>query len=174
MTVALPATLKTYVAWRFTQVLPGSFRRAKAALAHHLYPILAPLPPQGRNTPALERSAQHGPYIYFVLDDQERVHYVGKSKEKEVIQRWVRPGVGGPATHYWTHSRSTGGCVFEIARGLETSTSRHYTLRYVPVAEIGDDVLQALGLIDVCLLVDPSLLIEKALQRTCRATWSLR
>lgn len=96
----LPADLKTYLAWRFEATIPGSFRRNKADFAHHEYPILAPLPTAGRQTAPLERSTRSGPYIYFVCDAREQVRYVGKSLEDQVIQRWVRPGVGGPAKHY--------------------------------------------------------------------------
>jgi hypothetical protein len=133
----IPADLKTYIAWRFDRVLPGSFRRRKADFAHHEYPILAPLPSLGRNTPPIERSATPGPFVYFVCDTTGLVRYVGKSLENQVIQRWVRPGVGGPAKHYWTHSTRSGGAVFEIARGIATGSSPVFTLRYTPVAELG-------------------------------------
>lgn len=142
----LPGALRTYVAWRFDRVLPGTFRRNKADFAHHLYPVLGPLPTAARNTPALETSRQAGPYLYFVCDDQAQVRYVGKSLEKQVLQRWIRPGVGGPAKHYWTHSTQCGGCVFNIAQGLQSGQSTQYTLRYVPLGEIGDEVWQELGL----------------------------
>ena len=142
---ALPSALRTYVAWRFNQVLPGSFRRNKAQFAHHVYPVLGPLPTKGRNTPAMERSRHAGPYLYFVCDAQERVRYVGKSLEDQMLQRWVRPGVGGPSKHYWTHSTASGGCVFNIAKGLQAAESGHYTLRYVPVGEVGADVWRDLG-----------------------------
>jgi hypothetical protein len=142
---ALPSAIRTYVAWRFNQVLPGSFRRNTAQFAHHIYPVLGPLPTKGRSTPAMERSRQAGPYLYFVCDAQERIRYVGKSLEDQVIQRWVRPGVGGPAKHFWTHSTASGGCVFNIAKGLLACESRHYTLRYVPVCEVSADVWRDLG-----------------------------
>lgn len=142
----LPVALRTYVAWRFDRVLSGTFRRNKADFAHHLYPVLGPLPTAARNTPALQTSRQAGPYLYFVCDDQAQVLYVGKSLEKQVLQRWIRPGTGGPANHYWTHSTERGGCVFNIAQGLQSGQSAQYTLRYVPLGEIGDDVWQELGL----------------------------
>lgn len=142
----LPGALRSYVAWCFDRVLPGTFRRNKADFAHHLYPVLGPLPTAARNTPALETSRQAGPYLYFVCDDQAHVRYVGKSLEDHVLQRWIRPGVGGPAKHYWTHSTKRGGCVFNIAQGLQSGQSAQYTLRYVPLSEIGDDVWLVLGL----------------------------
>lgn len=154
----LPPTLKTYVAWRFDRVLPGAFRRNKAQFAHHEYPILAPLPTAARNTPALQRSRLGGPYLYFVCDAQERVRYVGKSKEDQVLQRWIRPGMGGPAKHYWTHSTAGGGCVFNIANGLQAGESSHYTLRYVPVAEVPAGLWEQLG-------TDPGVALEADARR---------
>ena len=74
--------------------------------------------------------------MYFVLDDQERVRYVGKSLESNVLHRWMRPGVGGPAKTYWTHSTRSGGCVFAIAAALRSGESRHFTLRYSPVTDV--------------------------------------
>ncbi len=142
----LPAELKTYLAWRFESVLPGSFRRKKADFAHHEYPILAPLPTSGRHTPALEPSALGGPYVYFICDSTGAVRYVGKSLEDQVIQRWVRPGVGGPAKHYWTHSTKSGGAVFEIAKGLQSDAAMQYQLRYLPIDELSELVREQLGL----------------------------
>jgi hypothetical protein len=37
--VSLPRSLRTYTAWRFDGVLPGSFKRNKAQFAHHDYPV---------------------------------------------------------------------------------------------------------------------------------------
>ncbi len=142
---ALPSALRTYVAWRFDRVLPGTFRRNKAQFAHHVYPVLGPLPTDGRNTPLVERSRQAGPYLYFVCDANDRVRYVGKSLEDHVLQRWVRPGVGGPAKHYWTHSTASGGCVFNIAKGLQAGESLHYTLRYVPIGEVSAEIWREMG-----------------------------
>lgn len=144
----LPANLKTYRAWKFDHLLPGTFRRNKAEFAHHEYPILGPLPTEGRRTCALERSPNTGPYIYFVCDAKEMVRYVGKSLEEQVIHRWVRPGVGGPSKHYWTHSTRSGGCVFSIAKGLQNGESRFYTLRYVPISELTKVHLASLGISD--------------------------
>lgn len=141
----LPAKMRTYVAWRFDRVLNGTFKRNKAQFAHHDYPILAPLPTAARNTPAQERSKLQGPYLYFVCDDQGRVRYVGKTLEDQVLHRWIRPGVGGPAKHYWTHSTARGGCVFNIADGLTAGRSKHFTLCYVPLAEIEASVWVSLG-----------------------------
>ena len=168
----LPAQLKTYLAWRFDTVLSGSFRRNKADFAHHEYPIVAPLPKAGRNTTALERSIQGGPYVYFVCDDKDQVRYVGKSMESEVIHRWVRPGVGGSAKHYWTHSTASGGCVFAIAHGLNSSASNHYTLRYVPVSEMRPEMYQLLGIVAVS---DPKVMakvVERAMIRAFSPDWN--
>lgn len=146
MPAVLPADLRTYVAWRFDAVLEGSFRRNKADYAHHRYPILSPLPSAGRHTAPLEASASSGPYVYFVCDAGGLVRYVGKSLEEQVIHRWVRPGVGGPAKHYWSHSTRSGGAVFEIARGLQSGRSRCYDLRYLPLAELGSSYRTGFGI----------------------------
>lgn len=142
---ALTANLQTYTAWRFDRVLPGSFRRNKADFAHLVYPIVGPLPSDARNTKVREQSRHGGPYIYFVADDKNRVRYVGKSKELSVLHRWIRPGVGGPAKHYWTHSHAGGGCVFNMAQGLQAGSSAHFTLRYVPLSEVSAAFWQVLG-----------------------------
>lgn len=164
----LPAAMRTYVAWRFDRVMPGSFIRNKAQFAHHVYPVLGPLPTAARNTPELERSRLNGPYMYFVCDDQDRVRYVGKSLEDRVLQRWIRPGIGGPARHYWTHSTASGGCVFNIEKGLQSHESAHYTLRYVPVAEVPGEVWEHLG---VSGSVDPGT-AERAFISALCADWN--
>lgn len=164
----LPAALRTYVAWRFDCVLQGSFTRNKKQFAHHVYPVLGPLPTAARNTPELERSRLHGPYLYFVCDANDRVRYVGKSLEDRVLQRWIRPGVGGPASHYWTHSTASGGCVFNIEKGLRSRESAHFTLRYVPIAEVPRDVWVQLG---VSGPVDPRT-AERAFINALRADWN--
>lgn len=115
----LPSDLKTHVAWRFESLVPGMFRRAKKAYADIDFPILAPIPHLKAATEPLEGANIVGPFIYFVADRNGQVHYVGKSKEKTVIKRWVRPGFGGPATHYWSHTNKTAGCVRRIAEGIQ-------------------------------------------------------
>lgn len=87
---------KTYLAWQFSNVIPGTFKRNKKQFAHLDYPILAPLPPLAAKTKPIEECSAEGPFIYFVHDGAGDLCYVGKSKEKSVIKRWVRPGIGGP------------------------------------------------------------------------------
>lgn len=166
--VSLPRSLRTYTAWRFDGVLPGSFKRNKAQFAHHDYPVLGPLPTAGRNTPAQERAMSAGPFLYFVCDSQERVRYVGKSLEQHVLQRWIRPGLGGPAKHYWTHSTASGGCVFNIASGLKSGESTHYTLRYVPVSDVGTELLATMGLSSA----DDLGRVERAFIKALGADWN--
>lgn len=131
----IPSNIRTYIAWRFTDILPGTFKRNKADFAHHEYPILGPLPQFGGKTRPIEDCPSLGPYIYFVVDGMERVCYIGKSKEDCVVKRWVRPGIGGPAKHYWTHSTKSGGSVFNIAEGLRRGEGP-FTLRFVPLSEL--------------------------------------
>jgi hypothetical protein len=131
----LPNDIHTYLAWQFDAVLPGVFRRNKADYAHIEFPILAPLPTRKASTPPLEGAAAQGPFIYFVVDQSSEVQYVGKSKEKTVIKRWVRPGVGGPGTHYWTHTNTSAGCVRRIAEGIQLGHGP-FRLRFVGVHSV--------------------------------------
>lgn len=131
----LPQGFKTFLAWSFNEVLPGTFKRSKKEFAHLDYPILAPLPKLKTKTQPLEDCGCSGPFIYFVLDRTQRVCYIGKSKEANVIKRWVRPGLGGPASHYWTHSITSGGSVFNIAKGLQAGDGP-FSLRYSPLTEL--------------------------------------
>lgn len=133
--MVIPHEIRTYLAWTFETILPGTFKRNKAQFAHHDYPILAPLPTQKASTRPIENCPESGPYIYFVTDGAGRVCYVGKSKESSVVKRWVRPGIGGPSSHYWTHSTVSGGSVFYIADGLRKGKGP-FSLRYAPISSI--------------------------------------
>lgn len=174
MPAAFPTNLHSYLAWRFDAVLPGSFRRNKADFAHHKYPILSPMPKAGRHTAPLETSASGGPYVYFVCDSGGVVHYVGKSLEVHVFYRWVRPGVGGPAKHYWTHSTRSGGVVFEIARGLQSGASEHYDLRYLPSAELSSAYRTEFGVDRQHDAPTSAALAEAGLIRMLRPDWNAR
>lgn len=132
---SLPHDLITHLAWQFESVLPGTFRRNKQDYAGIDFPILSPLPTKKATTPPREGATFGGPFIYFVLDRHNHVHYVGKSKEKTVIKRWIRPGVGGPSTHYWTHTNKTAGCVRRIAAGIAVGQGP-FQLRFVPVKDL--------------------------------------
>lgn len=118
--------IPTHLGWTFTHLLPGTFKRNRSKFMHLDYPILAPLPHDGRHQRPLNGAAVLGPFIYFVHDDLGQVYYVGKSQEEHILKRWIRPGNGGPAGHYWTHSTSTGGCTFKIAEGLRTGQGPFY------------------------------------------------
>lgn len=126
---------KTYLAWQFFNVIPGTFKRNKKQFAHLDYPILAPLPPLAAKTKPIEECSAEGPFIYFVHDGAGHLCYVGKSKEKTVIKRWVRPGIGGPSEYYWTHSTASGGNVFNIAEGLRRNEGP-FSLRYTPLSAL--------------------------------------
>lgn len=110
--------IPTSLAWSFTHLIPGTFKRNKKQFALLEYPILAPLPTKKTNTQPIEPISGVGPFIYFVVDASSTLCYVGKSHENSVLKRWIRPGNGGPTTHYWTHSTKGGGSVFNIAEGL--------------------------------------------------------
>ncbi len=172
MTAKLPTFLKTYLGWKFDAVLPGTFQRNKKAFAHLDYPILAPLPTARAKTPTIEGQGKTGPFVYFVCDANDEVRYVGKSNERQITQRWIRPGNGGPSTHYWTHSIGSGGCVFHIANGLGGGESAFFTLNFVPVSEVENEALRFLG-VDEC--GTPESLasnLESALIRKLRPDWN--
>lgn len=157
------SAIPTSLAWEFTHLIAGSFRRNKAQFAHHDYPILGPLPSRATRTELLEKSSEPGPFLYFVMDDKENVCYVGKSEESNILKRWIRPGNGGPASHYWTHSTRAGGCVFNIAEGLRRGG--RYQLRY---ASLGG--LQRAGVVSpACALEDA----ERQLIDNLRPAWNV-
>lgn len=170
----IPSVLKTFVAWRFDSVLDGTFKRNKADFAHHDYPIIAPLPTAGRKTLPIESSSGSGPYIYFVCDDVGAVQYVGKSMEDQIIHRWVRPGVGGPAKHYWTHSTRSGGSVFEIARGLKERRSTHYELRYIPVDNLSEEFSAQFGIASTDESAEKANKAESGFIRSMSPAWNRR
>lgn len=151
----------TYLAWTFTDVLEGAFKRLKQEYKHHDYPILAPLPATGARQTPLEGNDLAGPFIYFLVDQTGDVQYVGKSKEKNVLMRWCRPGYGGPAKRYWTHSVRSGGCVFNIAADLQSGKGPFH-LRFAPLSELRSRCSAALG-------IDPAFSEKEALEQAERS-----
>lgn len=151
----------TYLAWSFTDVLEGAFKRLKQEYKHHDYPILAPLPANGARQTSLEGNDLVGPFIYFLVDRTGEVQYVGKSKEKNVLMRWCRPGYGGPAKRYWTHSVPSGGCVFNIAAGLQSGNGPFH-LRFTPLSELRSRCSAALG-------IDPAFSEKQAFEQAERS-----
>jgi hypothetical protein len=156
-------SLRTALAWEFTHLERGTFRRNKAAFAHHQYPILGPLPTHGPATAPKEHVKDPGPFLYFVVDDTRTVVYVGKSQEANVLKRWIRPDNSAPPVHYWTHSTASGGCVFNIAAGIHKG--RTYQLRYAPVA-----ALQELGFVNAGSTLPQA---ERLAIHTFRPTWNV-
>ena len=140
--IQIPNNIKTYHAWTFTDLLPGTFKRNKADFAHLDYPILAPLPPMKAKTRPIEECNSAGPFIYFVLDGNGSICYIGKTEESSVIKRWVRPDED--KKHYWTHSTKTGGSVFNIAEGLRRGEGP-FTLRYSTLAELMPEIGEQFG-----------------------------
>ncbi len=135
MNVTSDLATKTYLVWQFSNVIPGTFKRNKKQFAHLDYPILAPLPTNAAKTKPIEQCPGEGPFIYFVHDGAGGLCYIGKSKEKCVIKRWVRPGIGGPSEYYWTHSTTSGGNVFSIAEGLRRNEGP-FSLRYTSLSAL--------------------------------------
>jgi hypothetical protein len=131
----LPQDITTYLAWRFESVLPGFFRRDKREYAHIEFPILAPMPGAGPATRPVEGAHVIGPFIYFVLDAERKVRYVGKSKEATVVKRWVRPGTGGPGSHYWSHTNKGSGCIRRVAAALQAGAGP-FELRFIAASAV--------------------------------------
>jgi hypothetical protein len=165
----LPSDVPTYLAWRFESVLPGAFRRDKEDYADIDFPILAPLPIRKASTEPIEGKGVIGPFVYFVEDRDEQVHYVGKSQEKTVIKRWVRPGLGGPATHYWTHTNKTAGCVRRIAEGIQTGRGPFY-LRFLSSGTLPSAYLERFNA--MYPHQDPLERIEKGFMSLLRPVWN--
>lgn len=126
----IPFDLKTHLAWQFDYVTPGTFQRNKKDYYGIDFPIICPLPSHGSKTPPLEGEGVSGPFIYFVIDRNLDVHYVGKSKEKTVVKRWVRPDNGSIPTYYWTHTNRKAGCIRLIAEGI-MSGNGPFQLRFI-------------------------------------------
>ena len=131
----IPQDVHTYLAWQFESVMAGTFRRDKVDYAHIEFPILGPLPTLKAATSPIEGAALSGPFIYFVLNGSNDVQYVGKSQEKTVVKRWVRPGIGGPSTHYWSHTNKNAGYVRRMAEGIQSGAGP-FQLRFIPSSAV--------------------------------------
>jgi hypothetical protein len=163
--------IPTHLGWSFTHLLPGTFKRNRAEFMHHDYPILAPLPIRGRAEQPLEGALVQGPFIYFVLNEFGQVFYVGKSQEKQVLKRWIRPGNGGPAKHYWTHSTRAGGCIFNIANGLREGRGPFH-LRFASLTSLQSRFSDILGLDHMLEDTEALEVAERALIRALEASWN--
>jgi hypothetical protein len=163
--------IPTFLGWSFISVLPGTFKRNRAEFMHHDYPILAPLPANGTRQRPLQGDSIAGPFIYLVQNDQRKIFYVGKSLEENVLKRWIRPGSGGPASYYWSHSTRSGGCVFNIAEGLRAGEGPFH-LRFAPLSALRTQFSDQLGLdhrMDSKIAIDQ---VERALIRALNPAWN--
>lgn len=165
----LPSDFNAYVAWRFESVLPGTFRRDKKDYKDIDFPILAPLPIRKAATEPLEGTNINGPFIYFIEDRDEDVCYIGKSKERTVIKRWVRPGLGGPVSHYWTHTNKTAGCVRRIAEGIQAGRGP-FKLRFVSASSLPSSHLECFS--GMYPHLDPLERAEKGCMSLLRPAWN--
>jgi hypothetical protein len=90
------------MAWEFNAVLPRYFERNRPEWVGYKIPVIAPLPEAGSSTAPMFGSHLKGPFIYAVCDNEGHVLYIGKSREKRLTNRWIRPDrVTGK--HYWSH-----------------------------------------------------------------------
>lgn len=163
--------IPTSLAWSFTHLIPGTFKRNKKQFAHLDYPILAPLPTAKTMTQPLEPISGAGPFIYFVIDASSTLCYVGKSQEESVLKRWIRPGLGGPTTHYWSHSTKGGGSVFNIAEGLRQAQGP-YNLHVTNLEALLSKFGEQLGVNSSMAAEDALAVIENYLIREMRPIWN--
>ena len=163
--------IPTSLAWTFTHLLPGTFTRNKQQFAHLVYPILGPLPTTKSKTQPTESHHGAGPFVYFVIDSSSRLCYIGKSQEACVLKRWIRPGNGGPSTHYWTHSIKGGGSVFNIAEGLLRGDGP-FSLRVTTLDVLRAKLGAALGVDTATSAEDALKLFESHLIREMRPVWN--
>lgn len=167
----IPNNIKTYHAWTFSEILPGTFKRNKAVFAHLDYPIIAPLPTLKAKTQPIELSNFGGPFIYFVLDRNGCICYIGKTEEATVIKRWVRPDTEN--NYFWTHSTKVGGTVFNIADGLNRGDGP-FTLRYSTLVELLPVIGKQCGIKLDFTEKQALKLIEDGLVKTLTPKWNKR
>lgn len=165
----IPTEIPTHLAWQFEAVIPGHFKRDKEDYADIDFPILAPLPNKKAGTTPIEGASVVGPFVYFVVDRNFNVRYIGKTKEKTVVKRWVRPGVGGPATHYWTHTNKSAGCIRRIADGIRAGLGP-FQLRFISAHAVPEEHVSRFSLQYANL--DQLEKIEKGLMSLLRPDWN--
>jgi hypothetical protein len=124
MTHPTPVQLGLYLAWTFTEVLPGTFQRDRKECVGKEFKIIGPLPKMRGKSPPLPIEGAHldRPYIYFLFDARGTIAYVGKAvgdNLKTPLGRWVRPNKAHTA-HFWSHgTNETKSTVDQIADGLK-------------------------------------------------------
>jgi hypothetical protein len=102
MTFPTPDMLTLKLAWKFSEILPGNFERDRKSVIGRKFPIIAPLPKTGSATLPLENSFASAPFLYFVYSSKCQIKYIGKSTEKNVLERWIRPEKSSGIKR-WTH-----------------------------------------------------------------------
>lgn len=88
-----------------------------------------------------------------------------------MVERWVRPGNGGPAAEHWTHSTSGGGNVFDIAAGIGRG-SGPFHLRYAPLAELIQEHGIELGIGAGLAPTKALAMLEKKLEARLAPAWT--
>jgi hypothetical protein len=111
-----------HLAWEYSEILPGDFERDREGFQGRKFPIVGPLPSQGRQTRPLEAPSLDGPYLYAMYDAKNVIRYIGVVTEKDCnnfLERWIRPDKH-TGKHYWTHGTNKKGksTVEWIADGL--------------------------------------------------------
>lgn len=100
-----------HLAWEYSEVLPGDFERDRKGSEGRKFPIVAPLPTRGRNTPPLEAGTLGGPYLYAMYDAKDTIRYIGVVTETDCsnfLERWIRPDKN-TGRYFWTHGTNKRG-----------------------------------------------------------------
>ena len=130
-----PLPFKSFLAWRFTGVEKSGILIKKGPLSFADFPVLTPMPTHNYQTKPLEIESWTGPYLYFLLDRENRVCLIGSTQASGVFKHWISTGIGGKNSHYWAHLVGHNGWVGKIADSIRKGDGP-YTLRYVSLVRV--------------------------------------
>jgi hypothetical protein len=107
---------------------PGVFPRCGIT-----FPVLAPLPNQGKPTMPTAARILPGPCIYALYANSGSIEYIGVATEEGLISpldRWIRPNKQR-TKDFWAHgtNKKSGGVVVKMAEGLSLAHGP-YSLYY--------------------------------------------
>lgn len=106
-----PAQLGLSLAWEFSTLLQDTFKRNREEVRHKRFPVIGPVPPEGRRTLPLEGRELKRPFIYVAFDGENVIKYVGvvTAKEEDTpFERWIRP-CSLTGREYWAHGTNKRG-----------------------------------------------------------------
>ena len=91
-----------HLAWEFNSVSDETFKRNRPQWKNYRIPVICPVPDNGSYTKPKTGANINGPFIYAVVDKEENLLYIGKTLEKTITKRWIRPDVQ-TGKYYWSH-----------------------------------------------------------------------